>query len=248
MDPANTLSVKRVPIDSIHLDAANARLHPETNLDAIAASLKRFGQQEPLIIQKSSGRVIAGNGRMVAMKQLGWRECDVVEADVDDLTATALGIALNRTASLAEWDEPVLAKLLVELEKGDAREGVGYSQDELETLLAELADANMGDYDEDAVPEPMDDAISAAGDIWLVGDHRAQEAAVDAPRPHHRGRARATPWALDCLDRWDAHPRELRQRGRRAPCGQGRGLAARGADREGRRHGDLTGAPRPPAW
>ena len=35
-----------------------------------------------------------------------------------------------------------------------------------------LADAHLGEYAEDVPPEPLDDAISAAGDIWLLGDHR----------------------------------------------------------------------------
>ena len=43
-----TLSIERVPIDTLHLDPANARLHPDENLDAIEASLRRFGQAEPL--------------------------------------------------------------------------------------------------------------------------------------------------------------------------------------------------------
>jgi DNA modification methylase len=172
MASANTLAIKRVPIDSLHLDPANARLHPETNLDAITASLKRFGQAEPLVVQAGTGRVIAGNGRLVAMKKLGWTECDIVELEVNDITATSLGIAMNRTADLAEWDEPVLAKLLEELKKEDALDGVGYSEQELTDLLAELADANMGECDEDVAPAPLEDAISRAGDIWKLGDHR----------------------------------------------------------------------------
>src|SRR5262249_52481740 len=78
MSPANTLAIKRVLIDSLHLDPANARLHPETNLDAITASLRRFGQAEPLVVQAGTGRVIAGNGRLIAMKKLGWTEADIV--------------------------------------------------------------------------------------------------------------------------------------------------------------------------
>ena len=98
---AQNLTVRRVPLDSLHLDPANARLHGEENLDAIAASLARFKQTEPLVVHKPTGRVIGGNGRLVAMKRLGWTHCDVVELDVDGTTATALGIALNRTAELA---------------------------------------------------------------------------------------------------------------------------------------------------
>ena len=98
------------------------------NLASIEASLQRFGQAEPLVVQKSTGRVIGGNGRLVVMKKLGWAQCDVVELDVDDLTATSLGIALNRTAELAEWDEPVLAKLLKELREEAALPGGLYQR------------------------------------------------------------------------------------------------------------------------
>src|SRR5512139_3076546 len=109
------LSVKRVPLDSLHLDPANARTHGPENLEAIVGSLKRFGQAEPLVVQKKSGRVIGGNGRLLAMRKLDWKDCDIVEVDVDDLTATALAIALNRTSDLAEWNDESLAKLLQEL-------------------------------------------------------------------------------------------------------------------------------------
>ena len=97
MEPS--LTIRRVPLDSLHLDPANAREHGPENLEAIVGSLRRFAQAEPLVVQKKTGRVIGGNGRLVAMKQLGWAECDIVEVDLDD--ATALGIALNRTSELA---------------------------------------------------------------------------------------------------------------------------------------------------
>ena len=104
----DTLKIKRVPIDSLYLDPSNARIHDTQNLEAITSSLKRFGQAEPLVVQGKTGRVIGGNGRLVAMKKLGWTECEIVELEVDDLTATSLGIALNRTAELAGWDEKTL--------------------------------------------------------------------------------------------------------------------------------------------
>ena len=59
-------------------DPASARLHGSVNLDAIAGSLARFGQAEPLVVQRGSNRVIAENGRLTAMQKLGWSECDVV--------------------------------------------------------------------------------------------------------------------------------------------------------------------------
>ena len=43
------LAIRRVPIDSNHLDPAHARSPPQRNLDAIRSSLARFGQAEPLV-------------------------------------------------------------------------------------------------------------------------------------------------------------------------------------------------------
>jgi DNA modification methylase len=171
---AGGLAIRRVALDAIHLDPSNAREHGPENMEAIVGSLKQFGQAEPLVVQKSTGRVIGGNGRLVAMRKLGWTECDIVEVEVDDLTATALGIALNRTGELATWDEPTLGKLLEELKANDALDGVGYTPEDIDTLLAELEASTGGDYhgDEDEVPEPPEEATSRTGDLWILGSHR----------------------------------------------------------------------------
>ncbi len=166
-----SLKIKRVPLSSLHLDPANARTHGPENMDTIAASLRRFGQAEPLVVQATSGRVIGGNGRLAAMKQLGWTECDIVELEVDDLQATALAIALNRSAELAAWDEPALAKLLEELRSSDALDGVGFSDGDIEDLLAHHG-GGEGLCDEDQVPEPPEEAITGPGDLWILGGHR----------------------------------------------------------------------------
>jgi len=166
------LAIKRVPLDSLHLDPANAREHGPENLEAILASLKRFGQAEPLVVQKATGRVIGGNGRHAAMRRLGWTECDVVEVEVDDLTATALGIALNRSSDLASWNEDTLAKLLRELKEQDALEGVGYSDKDIEDLFAGLDDTPSSDVDDPGPEEPKTDAVTISGDLWILGDHR----------------------------------------------------------------------------
>lgn len=68
------LEIRRVPLDELHQDPSNARLHDARNLDSICASLQRFGQAEPLVVQRGSGRVVGGNGRLEAMKSLGWTE------------------------------------------------------------------------------------------------------------------------------------------------------------------------------
>jgi len=164
------LSIERVPIDSLVLDPANARLHDGTNLEAIQASLRRFGQAEPLVVRREDRLVIAGNGRLAAMKGLGWTECDVVLLEVDQLDGTALAIALNRTAELASWDEAVLARVLTVLQGEGALDGTGFTDDEVAALLracepeVELNDPGPGELPEDPVTQ--------AGDLWSLGPHR----------------------------------------------------------------------------
>ena len=56
-----TLAVDWVDLDAIHPDPANARVHDKRNLDEIKGSLARFGQQKPIVVDRS-GTIRAGNG------------------------------------------------------------------------------------------------------------------------------------------------------------------------------------------
>ncbi len=167
-----SLTVRRLALDDLHLDVSNARTHGPENMDAIIGSLKRFGQAEPLVVQKSTHRVIGGNGRLEAMRKLGWTHCDIVELDLDDLQATALGIALNRSSELATWNDATLAKLLEELKANDALDGVGYSPADIDQLLDDLEMQSIGEGDPDDVPEPPEEAVTRPGDLWILGAHR----------------------------------------------------------------------------
>lgn len=162
-----SLSIARVPLDALVPDPANPRRHDEANLAAIRASLARFRQAEPIITQAGTRRIIAGHGRLEAMRSLGWTECDIVELDVDYTTATALGIALNRSGELATWDDAALGSLLTSLPTLD---GTGFSTDQLDELIASLA---RPDAVEDPGPsEPPAVATTLRGDVWLLGAHR----------------------------------------------------------------------------
>ncbi len=168
----DSLTIRRVALDALHLDPANARQHGERNLDAIRASLARFGQAEPLVVQKGTGRVVGGNGRLVAMRALGWTHADVVELDLSETQATALGIALNRTAELAEWDLPTLGRLLESLQLEGELDGVGYDEAELQGVLDDIIALSPLEVSEDEVPALPDRATTVAGDLWLLGRHR----------------------------------------------------------------------------
>jgi DNA modification methylase len=94
----------------------------------------------------------------------------VVFLDVDSMDATALGIALNRTADLAGWDDEILAKLLTQLAADDALEGVGFTEEQLGLLLRSLEDEPT--LADPGPSEPPENPVSRTGDLWLLGDHR----------------------------------------------------------------------------
>ncbi len=99
------MQTQTVPLDLLVPDPHNARIHPRHNIDAIKASLERFGQVLPILVRNADSQVVAGNGTLEAMKELGWTECTAAMYDGDDQECAALAVALNRTAELATWDE-----------------------------------------------------------------------------------------------------------------------------------------------
>lgn len=164
------MKIVRKAIADLHLDPANARQHPERNRAAIQASLKRFGQQKPIVVT-TAGMVVAGNGTLDAAKSIGWTEIDCVVTDLEGIDITAFGIADNRTSELAEWDDTVLTELLDHLKhEGFDLDDAGFTDGELEAMLK--AEQEPADIEEDEVPEPPADPITKPGDLWLLGDHR----------------------------------------------------------------------------
>lgn len=144
------LVIEKVPLIRLTEDPDNARLHPERNMDAIKASLKAYGQVEPLVAQRSTGRVIGGNGRLRAMREMGWTEASVAWVDLDGARAKALGVALNRSSDMAEWDWAKLSETIEELSETDFDDiagMTGFSDREIDALLqrpAETRGAGVG--------------------------------------------------------------------------------------------------------
>jgi ParB-like chromosome segregation protein Spo0J len=114
---APSLVALAVNIRELHLDPKNVRRHPERNIEAIQASLRRFGQQAPVVYVVRDGRkiVIKGSGLLRAAQALGWKRLAAVRSDLAGDAAKAYAIADNRTTDLSEFDEEQLAKQLEEL-------------------------------------------------------------------------------------------------------------------------------------
>lgn len=142
------MKIETVPIDSISQDPANVRKHPERNLEAIKASLRRFGQQKPIVVD-GNGIVRAGNGTLEAAKSLGWTEIGVVRTALINSEATAYAIADNRLSDLSGWDDDALVLTIKEL--GIDLADIGFTDDE----LRKMAPINF----EPIILDPEDDRL-----------------------------------------------------------------------------------------
>lgn len=128
---------------------------------ALAEGLTRFGQYKPLVVQASTGRILAGNQTFAAAQRLGWTRIAAGYVDYDDETAARLLAFDNRSNELGYYDGEALADLLCALPDLD---GTGYGSDDLAGLLEELREPVGGDQPLEEGPNDREPVIPAGGD------------------------------------------------------------------------------------
>jgi len=133
------MKVETVDIESVSLDPANVRLHASHNIDAIKSSLRRFGQQKPIVVD-SRGVVRAGNGTLEAAIALGWKKISIVRSKLDGADAVAYALADNRTSELSAWDHEGLARTLASLREQDITlvADAGFTESDLRALARQF--------------------------------------------------------------------------------------------------------------
>lgn len=165
-DPHAHLPTSQKPLRDIHPDPANLRQQPVRNLDAIKASLRRFGQQKPIVVD-AQGTILAGHGVFLAARDLGWDRLACVTSNLSGPERIAYQIADNRAAELSTWDEAALFETLGQMDVSEAAE-LGFSNAE----LSSMHDALNESLDEDAPIAPAKHAVAQLGDLWHLGEHR----------------------------------------------------------------------------
>ncbi len=168
------MQIQLMKITDIHPYEKNPRFNDEA-VGAVAASIKEFGFQQPIVIDKGNV-IICGHTRLLAAKQLGLTEVPVVVAD--NLTpeqVQAYRIADNKTGEIAEWDYSLLPLEIKELQDANFDLSLlGFDAEELDKLLngTEENTVSEGETDADAVPEVSEEAVSKHGEIYQLGKHR----------------------------------------------------------------------------
>jgi hypothetical protein len=142
-----------VPLSAITGADKNPKRHASEQL---GSSIDRFGYVEPVVLDERTGRIVAGHGRVEALRvarHKGQAPPDGV-TDVkgewhvpvlrgwssrSDAEASAYLLASNRLTTLGGWDDSQLATMLKELQEQDALEGVGFDDEAIREALESAA-------------------------------------------------------------------------------------------------------------
>ena len=158
-------------VDKLIPYAKNARTHSDEQVAQIAGSIKEFGFNNPILVDKDNS-VIAGHGRLMAARKLGMDKVPVVELQhLTESQRKAYVLADNRIALKSGWDTSMLSLELQDLKDDIDLSLLGFDPDELDALLNPIEETE-GLTDEDAVPDVPDEPKTKLGDIYILGNHR----------------------------------------------------------------------------
>ena len=131
------LSIEYQSIESLIPYVRNARTHSEEQIASIAASIREFGFNNPILVDGRRG-VIAGHGRILAARKLEMTELPVIElAHLTETQKRAFILAENKLTERAGWDQELLSLEMADLQAaGFDLELTGFDAGEIDSLLA----------------------------------------------------------------------------------------------------------------
>ena len=153
------MKVEERNLSEIQPYGKNAKKHPEDQVTQIADSIREFGFNQPIVVDKQ-GVIIVGHGRYVAAHLLGLEVVPVLEVDISEEKAKAYRLADNKLNESA-WDMDLVIQELKDLSL-EMVDLTGFSR---KLVL------NNNDRDDD-VPEVPKVARTKLGDLYEMGEHK----------------------------------------------------------------------------
>lgn len=169
---ANNMQLCWVALDELKAFGRKTRSHTRQQISKLADSMGAFGFSVPILVDDDN-RILAGHARLEAARLAGLDKAPVVV--LSHLTAEqkrAFIIAENRLAELSGWDKDALRIELQELSELDLNfdlEVIGFEDVEIDAIV--FSDA-AGAEPAAVAPPSLEAAVSARGDLWVMGEHR----------------------------------------------------------------------------
>lgn len=168
------LTIENMALNQIRAYVKNAKSHPEGQIQQIAASIRQFGFNNPILVDDNL-EIIAGHGRMAAAHVLELDTVPVIRlAHLSEAQKRAYRLADNKIAENGGWNADLLRLEISELEQicGDLDISLtGFSDVELDVLS--MDDKPVADPKANNVPYiPESEIVTCPGDVWCIGAHR----------------------------------------------------------------------------
>ena len=139
--------------------------------EKLKRSIEQFGYVEPVIWNRTTGRVVGGHQRLKVLIDMGINEVDCVVVEMDENKEKALNVALNKISG--EWDKDKLALLISDLQAEDFDVSLtGFDAAEIDDLFKDTIQDKIKDDDFDVDAELQNPTITKPGDVWQLGRHR----------------------------------------------------------------------------
>src|ERR1043166_7976160 len=153
--PMTNLSIDDAPIHALKPQDRNARTHSKGQIRQIAASIRRFGFNNPILIDDDL-RIIAGHGRVAAAQSVGLTTVPTVRlSHLSEADKRAYVIADNALATKAGWDRDTLAiELQGLIDIGFEVELTGFEVAQIDMILDEWSESSGDLHPEDQTVEP----------------------------------------------------------------------------------------------
>ena len=143
----------------------------DAEYEKLKRSIEQFGYVEPVIWNKTTGRVVGGHQRLKVLIDMGMAEVDCVVVELSEEKEKALNVALNKISG--DWDKDKLALLIADLQVADFDVSLtGFEPAEIDALFKDTIKDGVKDDDFDVGAELEKPTFSKAGDIWTLGRHR----------------------------------------------------------------------------
>lgn len=166
----NKLKVEYVDIDTIKPYKNNAKLHPKEQIEQIKKSIENFGMNDPIGIWNNE--IVEGHGRILACKELGYKQIPVIKLDhLTDEERKSYIIAHNKLTMNSDFDIDILRTELENLKELNFNlELTGFDVDELDDIFKVEEEQEVIEDDFDI--EPPEEPEAKLGDIYQLGNHR----------------------------------------------------------------------------
>ena len=111
------MKIIKVKVNDLKPYKSNAKIHTSEQIEQIKRSIKEFGMNDPIAIWGKENIIIEGNGRLEALKQLGYTEVDCIRLDhLTDEERKAYTLAHNKLTMNTDFDIDILNVELTEIE------------------------------------------------------------------------------------------------------------------------------------